>query len=640
MKDQPMKSSSPFRRLTPVPFRHVAVKDAFWAPRIETNRRVTLPAEYRQLGKVGHIGAWSWTPGKPKAPHIFWDSDLAKWIEAAACSLATRPDRKLQRQVDDAVDCMARAQDADGYLNSHFLRVEPEKRWSNLRDAHELYCAGHLLEAAVAYFDATGKRKFLDVMCCYADYIGRVFGPKKGQKRGYCGHPEIELALVRLARATGENRYLMLAKYFVDERGRAPNYFAKEALKRGDKKPYDLSILQAHIPVRRQTEATGHAVRAAYLYSAMADVAMDTGDAELLETCRRLWRSIEERRLYVIGGIGSTRFHEQFTFDHDLPNEEAYAETCANIALVFFAHRMLQAEPDRRYADVMERALYNGVLSGVARDGKRFFYDNVLACKPESNAFSGRKPPGRQEWFGCACCPPNISRLLASLGQYVYSQSDRELFVHLFVAGQAEVKMAGQKIRIEQRTNYPWDGRVTLAIDPATPAVFTLAVRMPGWCRRARFTVNGKPVRTDAGRHKGYVKICREWQKGDQVRLDLAMPIERLEAHPAVRQDAGRLALQRGPIVYAVEEIDNGKDLADLVLPRGAKLSTRFERGLLGGVVTIRGQARRRDTAGWKGQLYRPVGLSRLRAVPFQAVPYAFWANRGIGEMIVWIRSL
>jgi hypothetical protein len=634
-----MKTAIPFKHLTAVPFRQVAVRDAFWAPRMATNRLVTLPAEYRQMEKTGHLGAWTWKPGRPKEPHIFWDSDLAKWIEAAAYSLANHPDRKLERQVDDVVDRMARAQGKDGYLNSHFLRVEPDKRWINLRGWHELYCAGHLMEGAVAYFEATGKRKFLDVMCRYADYIGRVFGPKRGQKRGYCGHPEIELALVRLCRATGERRYLELSKYFVDERGRTPNYFEEEARKRGDRKPYDLSILQAHTPVRKQAEATGHAVRACYLYSAMADVAAETGDAALLETCRRLWRSITERRLYIIGGIGSTRFQERFTFDYDLPNEEAYAETCANIALVFFAHRMLQVDPDRQYADVIERALYNGVLSGVSLDGRQFFYDNLLAAKPEYHRFSQQKPPYRQEWFGCACCPPNISRVLASLGQYVYSQSERELFVHLFVAGKAEIRLDGQPVAIEQRTNYPWDGQVTLTVRPAAPATFTLALRIPGWCRRARLAVNGRAVRPDSVLHKGYAKIRREWKNGDRVVLTLAMPVERIEAHPSVRHDAGRVALQRGPLVYCLEEADNGGDLADLVLPRRAKLAARFEPKLLGGVVAISGRARRRDTADWKGQLYRPEGSSRIRRVPLLAIPYAFWANRGTGEMIVWIRS-
>lgn len=632
-----MKASKRIRTLSPVPFRRVGVTDAFWAPRLETNRRVTLPAEYRQMVKTGHLGAWTWKPGQPRQPHIFWDSDLAKWIEAAAYCLATRPDRRLERQVDDAVERMGRAQGRDGYLNSHFLRVEPEKRWANLRDWHELYCAGHLMEAAVAYFEATGKRRFLDVMSRFADCIGRAFGPAKARSRGCCGHPEIELALVRLARATGEWRYLELAKHFVDVRGRKPNYFLQEA-KRENRKPADLAALLADVPVQQRTDATGHAVRACYLYSAMADVAAETGDRALLAACRRVWRSIVERRMYIIGGVGSTPFHEQFTFDYDLPNEEAYAETCANIALVFFAHRMLQIDADGQYADVIERALYNGVLSGVSLDGARFFYDNYLAVKPGYHEFHQRKSPRRQEWFGCACCPPNISRTLASLGQYVYSQSARELWVHLFVAGRSEVRLAGQMVTVEQATKYPWDGRVAIGIAPDRPAVFALDVRIPGWCRDARLAVNGRPLRLNAILRNGYARIRREWKRGDRVDLALAMPVERMEAHPSVRHDAGRVALQRGPLVYCLEEVDNGKDLADLMVPRAARLVARFEPRLLGGVVTISGKALRRDTRDWKGRLYRVEGSSRLRTVPFKAVPYAMWANRDPGEMVVWIR--
>ncbi len=639
--------------LRPIPHKQVKLADRFWAPRVETNRRVTLPAEYRQMQKTGHIGAWTWKRGRPKTPHVFWDSDLAKWLEAAACSLAHRPDRRLERQVDDAVERMARAQAADGYLNSYFLNVEPGKRWTNLRDRHELYCAGHLIEAAVAHFEATGRRKFLDVMCRYADHIGKVFGRGRGRKRGYPGHEELELALVKLYRATGEKRYLHLAKYFVDERGRRPHWFDREARARGDDPartakasaytPGDARYeqWQAHRPVREQTEAAGHAVRAMYLFCAMADLAAETGDAGLAAACHRLWKSVTERRMFVTGGIGSARHGERFSVDHDLPNEFAYAETCAAIGLAMFATRMLSLEPDGRCGDVLERALYNGVLSGVSLDGRRFFYENPLAAHPEAYRHAnqgGHISSRRREWFGCACCPPNISRTLASLGGYFYSQSERELFVHLYAAGMAEVRLAGQPVSIEQTTDYPWDGRVTLAVSPVEPAEFTLAVRVPDWCRRASLSVNGREVRLQPILRKGYARIRREWRRGDRVVLNLPMPVERVSAHPAVRQDAGRVALQRGPVVYCLEEVDNGRDLNAISLPRGAKLSARFEPKLLGGVAVIGGRAEREDPAGWDGRLYRPEP-SRRRPVRIRAVPYCVWANRRPGEMLVWIRE-
>lgn len=624
--------------LTPVAHSKVRFNDKFWAPRMAINRKVTLPVEYENMERTGHIGAWTWEPGQPKTPHIFWDSDLAKWIEAVAYSLADKRRAKLEKKVDDAVALMEEAQAADGYLNSHFLKVEPEKRWWNIRDKHELYCAGHLIEAAVAYFKATGKRRLLDIMLRYVDYIARVFGTGKGQTRGYCGHPEIELALIRLYKVTGDRKHLDLARYFVDQRGTIPNFFREEGRKNGEKKPFDLVPMVDHLPLRKQSEAAGHAVRAGYIYSAMVDVAMETGDKELMDACRKIWRSIAERQMYVIGGVGSSRFQERFTFDYDLPNEEAYAETCANVALMFFTHRLLQSEPDGKYTDVIERALYNGILSGVSLDGKKFFYDNRLASHPEYYRYHEQKEPFRKEWFGCACCPPNIARVLASLGGYVYSQGKDEVFVHLYVQGEAEIDVGGGKIVIRQSTNYPWDGRVMISVEPRRPVQFALALRIPGWCRKAALKVNGKAVRVESVTRKGYARIEREWAKGDRVALELAMPVELIEAHPAVRHDAGMVAIQRGPIVYCLEEVDNGANLADIRLARRPGLKARFDARLLGGVTAITGAGVRRDTANWRNQLYRPVGLSKEKTMRIKAIPYYAWNNRGVGEMIVWIR--
>ncbi|RKX28254.1 MAG: glycoside hydrolase family 127 protein, partial [Verrucomicrobia bacterium] len=624
-------------RLTPGPLAVFRWEPGFWHDRVATNRRSTVPVCYRKLEETGRIENWrlDWQPDQER-PHFFWDSDCAKWIEAAAYCLATRRDRRLEDRIEGLIDLIEAAQQPDGYLNTYFTAVEPERRWTNLMYMHELYCAGHLMEAAVAYFQATGRRRLLDVMCRYADHIDTVFGPKTGQLPGYDGHPEIELALMRLAEATGEARYADLARFFVDERGRQPHFFDLEGEKQKraiawDNRPaMDIyRTYQAHKPVREQENAVGHSVRACYLYAGMADVAVATGDRELIKACRRLWRSMTERRMYVTGGIGSSRFAEEFTFDYDLPNEDAYAETCASIALVFFAHRMLQIDVDGRYADVMERALYNGVISGVSLDGKRFFYDNLLEVHPERYPYSRQKPTYRQEWFGCACCPPNLARLLASLGCYAWSTGRGAIYLHLYGSSRTRLEVSGVRVGLRQETEYPWDGKIRLSLAPEQPTAFKLALRVPGWCRRCKLKVNGSRVKTPAV-NKGYATIERIWQAGDTVEIDLEMPVERVEAHPSVRQDCGMVALQRGPIVYCLEACDNGPDLADLSLPDRSKLHLK-KRDIAGcKIPTIEAEARRRDRRGWTGSLYRS-DPSPLRKAKIRAVPYFMWDNRGDG---------
>ncbi|MBM4143891.1 MAG: glycoside hydrolase family 127 protein [Lentisphaerae bacterium] len=631
-----------------VPFTRVALDDPFWAPRQAVNREVTLPTEYEQCRKTGRIDAFklAWKPGMPNEPHIFWDSDVGKWIEAAAYSLKTHPDRKLERLVDDVVALVAGAQQPDGYLNTHFTVVEPEKRWANLAEWHELYCAGHLMEGAVAYFEATGKRALLDVMRRYADHIGQVFGRGPGQKRGYCGHEEIELALVKLYRATGERRYLDLAKYFIDERGTEPPYFVAEAeaLKRKGWRKYgwgggEYSVFQAHKPVREQDEVVGHAVRAMYLYCGMADVARETGDATLLPPLRKLWAHVTRKRMYVTGGIGSSRHNEGFTFDYDLPNETAYCETCASVGLVFWAHRMLQLTGRGEYADVMERALYNGVLSGVSLDGRRFFYANPLAAYPAAGKGAAENVAAeRREWFGCACCPPNIARLIASVGQYVCSESDDAAAVHLYAQGDVELHVAGRRAGLRMTTRYPWDGAVRMRLTPERPTAFTLALRIPGWCAKFALSVNGKAVRAAA--RGGYARIRRRWQAGDTVKLVLAMPVLQAEANPRVRMDCGRVALQRGPLVYCLEQADNGRELRDITIPPASAFKPVFRKNLLGGVAVLRARAWRRSPRDWAGDdqaLYRTTPSARVR-VSVTAVPYCVWGNRAPGrEMLVWL---
>lgn len=635
------------RPLTPVPWTQVDIADRFWQPRRETNRTVTLPLIYEINRKNGVLDAYVWDwwdPAKGNPPWRIWVGDISKWIEASCYSLGTHPDAELEALVDHAVEHMLKGQKEDGYLYANPL---PRAwRFANLQELHELYDIGHAMEAAVARLQATGKRDLLDAMRRYADLLDATFGHEEGKIPGYDGHPEVELALVKLYRATGEERYLKLAKFFVDERGREPLYFERELEKierdgifhMGWYRNWNYSYCQAHQPLREQQEAFGHAVRALYLYSGAVDVAVETGDAELLETCRRLWRSVTHRRMYVTGGVGSTPNGEAFTFDYDLPNENGYAETCANIALVFFAHRLLQVEADGEYADVMERALYNSVMSGIGLDGKSFFYANHHTVYPRPEGTSDHLATSRQSWFGCACCPPNIARLISSLGGYVYSTAPNGLFVHLYVGGSVNFMAGDMSVTLTQRTDYPWDEKVEITVDPEKRCEFTLRLRIPGWCRGARLRVNGKAVRLNELVDRGYASITREWMPGDKVELVLPMPVERIEANPHVRMDCGKVALQRGPVVYCLEGVDNGKELADLILSRNAELTAEYRPRLLGGTVVIRGRAQRRSAAGWDDQLYR-AARSKTKEVDFLAVPYALWAYRKPGEMIVWIRE-
>jgi DUF1680 family protein len=637
--------SKPTAARKPVLFNNVAMDGGFWGPHLETNRTVTMPIEHGHLKETGRLGAWEmkWKPGDPNPPHIFWDSDVAKWMEAAAYSLTCRPDKALEQKLDDVIALMEKAQLPDGYLNTHYIAVEPEKRWTNLRDCHELYCAGHLIEAAVAHYHATGKRSFLDVMCRYADHIDRTFGPRPGQKRGYCGHEEIELALVKLSDATGNRRYLDLATFFINERGQQPHYFTQEALARGEDperaRHGSSSYSQSHVPVREQTEVVGHAVRAMYLYCGMADVAAATGDRTLLDACKKLWRNVTRQRMHVTGGVGPMAANEGFTTDYDLPTETAYLETCAAIGLVFWAHRMLQAEVNGDYADVMERALYNGVLSGVSIAGDTFFYGNPLAAYPGFNGF-GYQGPGhhyrRSPWFGCACCPTNVVRLLASLGSYVYSTGHGVLYVHLYANSRADVEMEGGRVAVVQKTDYPWDEQVRMTITPGKPASFTMALRIPGWCRAPRLSVNGKPVNVRAATSKGYARI--RWEPGDIISLVLPMPAERVIARPEARQTCGRVTLMRGPLVYCLEQVDNGAALNDLRLPRNAALRCVKGPRSLGGIPAIQATGMRRKPAG-KGDALYSAQLPKYVKPRITAIPYHLWANRQPGEMLVWIRE-
>ena len=574
-------------KFKPLPLKKVKLNGGFWGEKNRLAREKVIPLQWRILNdelpgaELSHvIKNFRIAAGEAKGEFhgmVFQDSDLAKWLEAVAYSLTTNPDPQLEALADEMIDLIGRAQQADGYLNTYFTLKEPEKRWSNLRFYHELYTAGHMIEAAVAYYHATGKDKFLKQMCKFADYIDSVFGQEEGKKPGYPGHEEIELALIKLYWATGEERYLKLSKYFVDQRGQEPNYFEMEAKANGeplfpDGEDFGLQYYQAHLPVREQATMEGHAVRAMYLLCGVIDLAIETGDRTLLETARRLWKNVTEQKMYLTGAIGATSFGEAFSFNYDLTNSTAYAETCAAIGLVFVAHRMLQLKPERGYADVMEKALYNGVLSGISLDGERFFYVNPLAVSPEAcdkRHDHSHVEPERQKWFACACCPPNLARLLTSIGEYFYTVKEDEVYIHLYGNSTAQVGGDEGEVQLTQETVYPWEGNVGINVSTAQPVHFTLALRIPGWCRQAQVRINGEEIDLSAGLEDGYAKISRRWNNGDRVELIMAMPVERIYSHPLVAVNQGRVALQRGPIIYCLEEIDNGPNLSAISLQIG-----------------------------------------------------------------------
>lgn len=628
-------------RYIPADHSKVSFDGGFWKSWSETVRNVTIPTQHMRLEEEGFLEVLDFdSPPGPLARPIqpsglsmqhFFDSDFGKWIEAASYTLKARPDPELEAKIDAIVEKLAHGQMADGYLNSWFIRREPEKRWTNLRDLHEMYSMGHLLEGAVAYHEATGKRRFLDVMIRAVDHIIDTFGTGPGKLRGYDAHEEIELALVKLYRVTGDPRHLELATYFVDERGRMPSYYDEEARQRGENpddyvyKTYAYS--QAHMPVREQTQVVGHAVRAMYLFSAMADLAFENDDASLKAACDRLFDNLSGRQLYVTGGLGPSASNEGFTREFDLPNETAYAETCAAVALGFWAHRMAAIDLDSRFTDVLETVLFNGALSGISRDGEHYFYENVLESHGQNR---------RWKWHYCPCCPTNIARFITSLGQYFYSTRHDGVAVHLYGENTAELESGGHFLRLRQETAYPWEGDVRLSIGLASPAILTLWLRIPGWCREARITVNGEAIDHAAATQNGYAAITRQWRDGDEIRLSFGMPVERLYAHPAVGEDAHRVALRRGPVVYCVEATDIGTEPQRLRISRDAVLTPRFDATLLGGAVVLEGEVREAGATDWGGALYRttPPGLVPRR---MKAIPYHLWANRDEGAMQVWL---
>lgn len=583
---------------------------------------------------------------------VFQDSDVAKWLEAVAWSLCQKPDSELEKTADEVIELVAAAQCDDGYLNTYFTVKAPEERWTNLAECHELYCAGHMIEAGVAFFQATGKRRLLDVVCKLADHIDRVFGPGENQLHGYPGHPEIELALMRLFEVTQEPRYLHLVNDFVEQRGTQPHYYDIEYEKRGKTSYWnthgpawmvkDKAYSQAHQPLAEQTTAIGHAVRFVYLMTGVAHLARLSNDEAKREDCLRLWNNMAQRQLYITGGIGSQSSGEAFSSDYDLPNDTVYAESCASIGLMMFARRMLEMEADSQYADVMERALYNTVLGGMALDGKHFFYVNPLEVHPKSLNFNhiyDHVKPVRQRWFGCACCPPNIARVLTSLGHYIYTPREDALYINLYVGNSAEVAVGDETLRLRISGEFPWQEKVTIAIDSAQPVQHTLALRLPDWCDAPQVSLNGVPVTSEA--RKGYLHINRRWLEGDTLTLTFPMPVRRVYGNPLVRHVAGKVAIQRGPLVYCLEQADNGEELHNLWLPENATFNAFDGKGLFAHKVLIQAEGVKQTSATPEQQSLwhydRSPATRQTQMLTF--IPWFCWANRGEGEMRIWVNE-
>lgn len=617
----------------PVTFTSVHFSDNFWLPRLETNRKVTIPFALDQCEETGRIKNFEIAGGAAEGDfcsiYPFDDSDVYKIIEGASYALTIQSDPVLEKFLDELIAKIAAAQEEDGYLyTARTIKQETPvqwtegDRWSNLYLGHELYNMGHFYEAAVAHFLATGKRNLLTLAIKNADLITSVFGP--GKKAGVPGHQEIEIGLVKLYRITGDKKYLDLAKHFLDQRGREEGreLFGQYS--------------QDHTPILEQDEAVGHAVRAAYMYSGIADVAALTGDAGYIQTVDRIWDNVVSKKMYITGGIGARGGGESFGPNYELPNDSAYAETCAAIANVFWNHRMFLLHGEAQYIDVLEKVIYNGMLSGVALSGDLFFYPNPLESSGQHT---------RSSWFNCACCPSNISRFLPSIPGYVYAQSGKSLFVNLFVDSQADIVLNGTKISVSQETDYPWEGRVQIRLEPESVKRWTVHVRIPGWAVEQPvpsdlyhyidnvdevpiLMVNGETIPLNMD--KGYVPIQRVWKRGDTIELNLPMPVRRVESHPEVKGNSGKIALVRGPIVYCAEWPDNSGHVSNLILPDDTRFNVEHHPDLLNGVTVIKGQAL--ALYGGEEKL-----ATRTEKQEFTAIPYYSWAHRGPGEMVVWL---
>lgn len=596
--------SSQMKMITPVKFSEVKIEDGFWTPRLQSHKDVTMGVCIDQIeNQTGRIKNFENAAAK-QGEHsgiFFDDSDVYKALEGMAYSLQNIPDPALEAKCDEWIAKFAAAQEDDGYINTYYTLTGLDKRWDNM-DKHEMYCAGHMMEAAVAYYNVTGKRELLDVCIRMADHMMSIFGP--GKRNWVPGHEEIELALVKLYQATGEKKYLDFSEWLIDQRGHGHGSHGVGQGPFGGRS-WNPIYYQDDVPVREMSEIAGHAVRAMYLYCGMADVAAYTGDQGYIDALHRLWDDVVLRNMYITGGIGQSASNEGFTTDYSLPNLTAYCETCASVGMVFWNWRMNQFTGDSKYADVMERSMYNGALAGISLEGDTFFYVNPL----ESVGTHHRKP-----WYGCACCPSQICRFLPSIGNYIYGVSNDAVWVNLYMGNTAEVKVGKKNVTLTQKTDYPWDGAIALTVGTKSPVQTQMRLRIPDWCKNYTLAVNGKAV--EAPVEKGYAVIDRKWKNGDTIELVLDMPVEVVAADPRVKENEGRRAIQRGPLVYCIEEVDNKVDFDDLKISEDAAFTTEFKPDFLRGVVTI--------TAKTENQT-------------LNYIPYYTWDNREAGGMKVWV---
>ena len=591
IKEQPLKM------IEQIDFSHVKINDNFWSPRLSKHVSATLPVCIDQIeNQTGRIRNFE-NAAKGEGEHsgiFFDDSDVYKALEGMAYSLINNPDPELEKKADEWIDKFAAAQQPDGYINTFYTLTGLDKRWTNM-DKHEMYCAGHMIEAGVAYYQATGKRKLLDVCIRMTDHMMSQFGP--GKRHWVPGHEEIELALVKLYQTTQEQKYLDFAYWLLEERGHGHGTM-------GDEGKWDPVYYQDIVPVRRLTDISGHAVRCMYLYCGMADVAALKNDTGYIAAMDRLWDDVVHRNMYITGGVGSSHDNEGFTEDYDLPNLDAYCETCASVGMVLWNQRMNQLTGDSKYIDVLERSLYNGALAGISLGGDRFFYVNPLESKGDHH---------RQEWYGCACCPSQLSRFLPSIGNYIYASSDDALWVNLYIGNTGQIRIGETDILLTQETDYPWDGSVKLTISMSQPLEKEIRLRIPNWCKTYDLSINGK--RINVSEEKGYA-VIKDWKSQDVIALDMDMPVEIVAADPHVKENFGKRAIQRGPLVYCMEEIDNPEYFDQIQLSPSTTFQTAFVSDILNGIKTIK---------------------TNGRAQSATFIPYYAWDNRKAGKMRVWI---
>ncbi len=634
--------------------RRIQIDDPFWSKHVDLVKDTIIPYQWNAMNdripdaEPSHcLDNFEIAAGRKSGEFygaVFQDTDIAKWLEAVGFSLAANEDSELEATADRVIELIAEAQQADGYLDTYFIIKEPDRKWKNLCEGHELYTAGHMMEAAAAYYQGTGKRKFLDVAEKLADLLCDTFGTEEGKIHGYPGHQEVEIGLIKLYRAIGKQKYLELAKYFIDARGVGENYFLKERQTSGhgnifpELADYRPEYSQSDRPVREQSAAEGHAVRAVYMYSAMADLADAYQDQELMDTCVRIWNNIVRKQMYITGGIGASGLLERFTTDYDLPNDCNYSESCASIGLAMFGIRMANITRDASYIDTVERALYNTVLAGIALDGKSFFYVNPLEVWPENcmeRTSREHVKPVRQKWYSVACCPPNIARTLASMGQYIYSAGERELYVNLFISNQAEADLAAGSVHISMETRFPFENEIHISVKSVPAGGMTLAVRIPEYARGYRMSAAGCPV--CCREEKGYA--VAELEKDTEIDVSFEAPARFVRANPNVRADCGKVAVTKGPLVYCLEETDNGKNLSELYADTSQEIR-EVDSALFGGIKELIFQGKRiRENAWENGELYGEHPLE-FTDVILKAVPYAYWNNRGVGEMTVWVKEL